>query len=162
MQHHDLSTCGRECLEGRIEAGIELGLHYLLFSARHSSQLFPAAIGAGATLAIGIAVVAGVTPDARLSQCGSDLGGNRVAASFEIPAARDIWKYLPAMGRAPELEEDDKPAFVVIFEGGYQAAWVDGQTLREQTVTDVICVVTESGSTNVYYDVSRQGLNLPS
>lgn len=124
--------------------------------------LFPAAIGAGATLAIGIAVVAGVTPDARLSQCGSDLGGNRVAASFEIPAARDIWKYLPAMGRAPELEEDDKPAFVVIFEGGYQAAWVDGQTLREQTVTDVICVVTERGSTNVYYDVSRQGLNLPS
>lgn len=124
--------------------------------------IIPAAIGAGAMLAIGIAVVAGVTPDARLSQCGSELGGNRVAAWFEIPAARDIWKYLPAMGRAPELEEDDKPAFVVIFEGDYQAAWVDGPTLREQTVSDVICVLTDSGSTNVYYDVSRQGLNLPS
>lgn len=122
----------------------------------------PAAIGAGAMLALWIAVAAGVTPDARLSQCGSDLGGNRVAASFEIPAARDIWKYLPAMGKAPELEEDDRPAFVVIFEGDYQAAWVDGPTLREQTVRDVICVVAESGSINIYYDVSRQGLNLPS
>ena len=124
--------------------------------------LFPAAIGAGTMLAIGIAVAAGVTPDARLSQCGSELGGNQVATSFEIPAARDIWKYLPAMGKAPELEEDDRPAFVVIFEGGYQAAWVDGPTLREQTVSDVICVVTESGSINIDYDVSRQGLNPPS
>jgi hypothetical protein len=124
--------------------------------------LFPAAIGAGTMLAIGIAVAAGVTPDARLSQCGSELGGNQVATSFEIPAARDIWKYLPAMGKAPELEEDDRPAFVVIFEGEYHAAWVNGPTLREQTVSDVICVVTESGSINIYYDVSRQGLNPPS
>lgn len=131
-------------------------------AAMKRRTLIPAAIGAGAMLAVGIAVAAGVTPDARLSQCGSELGGNRVAASFEIPAARDIWKYLPAMGKAPELEEDAKPAFVVIFEGDYRAAWVDGPTLREQTVTDVICVVTESGSTNVYYDVSREGLNLPS
>lgn len=124
--------------------------------------IVPAAIGAGTMLAVGIAAAAGVTPDARLSQCGSELGGNRVATSFEIPAARDIWKYLPAMGKAPELEEDDRSAFVVLFEGDYRAAWVDGPTLREQTVSDVVCVVTESGSTNIYYDVSRQGLNLPS
>lgn len=124
--------------------------------------MIPAAIGAGVLLAAGIAVAAGVTADPRLSQCGSDFGGNRVAASFEIPAAKDIWTVLPAMGLAPELAEDDAPAFVVIFEGDYRAAWVAGPTLAEQTVTNVVCVVTESGSTNVYYDVSRQGLNLPS
>lgn len=124
--------------------------------------MLPAAIGAGALLAAGIAVTAGVTADPRLSQCGSDFGGNRVAASFEMPAAKDIWKFLPAMGMAPELAEDDRPAFVVIFEGEYRAAWVAGTTLREHTVTNVVCVLTESGSTNIYYDVSRQGLNLPS
>lgn len=126
------------------------------------TRLIAVAFGGGSVLALGVSIAAGVTPDPRVSQCGSDFGGNRVAASFEIPAARDIWKFVPAMGMAPELAEDDRPAFVVIFEGNYRAAWVDGPTLREQTVSNAICVVTQSGSTNIYYDVSRAGLMPPS
>lgn len=118
-------------------------------------------IAAGSLLVVGaMAVVTGAV-DERLSRCGADLGGNHVAAAFEIDAARDIWDYLPAMGRAPELEEDGDPAYVVIFDGDYRAAWVDRTTLAEQTVSGVVCVLTRSGSVNVYYDVSRDGLRLP-
>jgi len=114
-----------------------------------------------AALLVAITVSAGAVADERLSRCGADLIGNRVSTAFAIDSAADIWNYLPAMGRAPELEEDSNPAFVVIFDGDYRAAWLDRNVLAERTVTGVVCVLTSDGSVNIYYDVSRDGLRLP-
>jgi hypothetical protein len=125
-------------------------------------KIFVPALAALILLAGGAIATSALSSDARLSQCGADVSGNRVRASFELASPADIWKVLPAMGKAPELLEDEGPAFVVIFDGDYRAGWVGGATLNEQTVQNAVCVVTSSGSTNIYYDVSQQGINLPS
>ena len=99
--------------------------------------------------------------DPRLDGCGASISGNRVLAAVEIARPNKVWDVLPALGKSPELEDAKGPALLVIFDGVYSGPWVD-ETGRQARVNDAICVVDGDGNTNIYFNVSRQGLNLPS
>jgi hypothetical protein len=86
------------------------------------------------------------------------------AAEFDVPEARSIWSVFPAMLRAPELENDVRPAHVVVFEGVFDlAGLVAGQpgSTGPTTVTGVVCVVQADGTLNLYTKVSRAGFAAP-
>ena len=86
------------------------------------------------------------------------------AAEFDIPAARSVWTVFPAMLRAPELENDLRPAHVVVFEGVFDlAGLVAAQpgTSGQAAATGVVCVVQADGTLNLYTKVSRAGYAAP-
>lgn len=121
-------------------------------------------------IAVGLAGIVGVLVtarpvDARLAACGAS-GSNAVDVTFSIPAANRIWDFVPGLQESPELNRDDLPAFVVLFEGTYRSPF--GGTIKEgvaervqKTYENVICVVQADGTINLYADVSRVGLALP-
>jgi hypothetical protein len=95
-------------------------------------------------------------------ECGGQ--GNAVQAEFAISNASHVWKYLPAMLQAPELDSDSRPAYVAIFNGAFNTqniliAGRGGPGVQEYQ--DVVCVIQEDGTVNIYTDVSRSGALLP-
>src|SRR4029453_15348375 len=75
-----------------------------------------AALLVGSALA-GVAAgsVMGADPgDPRVLICGV---GTNVEAIIDVPVARDTWKHLPALLRAPELENNLDPATIVVYNG---------------------------------------------
>jgi len=110
---------------------------------------------AGVTAAGTGAVIAGAdrtSPEAH--RCGADR--NAVVAEFSIDAARDLWDYLPAMLRAPELEQDDRSAHVVIFAGEFDPSDVPMvPTGQASQLNEVVCVIQADGTLNLYSSVSR-------
>lgn len=86
--------------------------------------------------------------------------GNQVSGVYVIPSASRILDYLPEMGIAPELADEQGIATLVMFEGPYTAQWV-GEDGAPAVVTDVVCVLTASGARHIYYDVSREGFRAP-
>jgi hypothetical protein len=117
-----------------------------------------APIAAG--VAAGILVLAPVAQAAKLSdearRCGAE--GNSVEADVVLPAARDIWKVLPALGITPELESDDQPARLIVFKDPYDPSGIQfvGDGAPKQ-LSQVICVIQDDGTLNLYLNVSRDG-----
>ena len=108
------------------------------------------------------AITAGATaPDPRIAACGGAISGNEVSAAFDIPSAARIWDSLPSLGITPELERDNMPAFVVLFEDGYAPPPMNVLSESPSVLNGVVCVVQRDGTVNLYYDVSRAGFRLP-
>lgn len=118
----------------------------------------------GAAVAVGLLVYLGsvgiaLGQDPREDLC--PIEGNKIAASFEMPSARDYSRYIPRMLRSPELETDS-PAFVVVFDGptrlnvGGSVAGSDGDRqaapANSGEYSGVVCVVVDNDAT-VYTDV---------
>lgn len=121
-----------------------------------------AIVGAtSALLLMATGVLAVTQPDPRIGMCGGADGLNEHRAAFEIPSAANLWTFLPAMGRTPELEHDSSPAFVVVFGDGYTPRNVSGHGQRPTKLDGVVCVVQSDGQTNVYFDVVLDGLQIP-
>lgn len=102
--------------------------------------------------------IAGFTPDQRIENC--QLGPNGVIAAFDLQRARDIWTYLPAMARAPELENDE-PTSVIVYDGEVETLLLGRAGLRRGALTDVVCVLLSNGDRIVYEGVSRTGFRSP-
>jgi hypothetical protein len=97
--------------------------------------------------------------DDRLARCGAGAGGgNEVAAAFEIPAASQIWNFLPALGISPELAENNAPAYVVVFAGEFRIAEAGAPgNSGVKSLTDAVCVIREGMEPLWYSEVSRAG-----
>lgn len=110
---------------------------------------------------VSLALAAGGDP--RIAQCGGN--SDNVEAAFDIPAARDVWNYLPAMGKSPHLARDDQPAFVVLFRPDFEVTtflqdpW-DGSSTASN-YGNVVCVIQSDGEAHVFADVSRDGFRAP-
>jgi hypothetical protein len=82
-----------------------------------------------------------------------------------MPRAADFWSYYPAAGRAPELEEDMAPAFVVEFDDGFdpppRRGLPDAAGQARPKLNGVVCVVPRSGFPHLYYDISFEGAKRP-
>ena len=87
--------------------------------------------------------------------------GNEIAGSYQLAQARHIWQFLPAMGRAPELEQDTSPASFVVYSGNVETL-VSGRagTQREQ-LHNAVCVLQSNGERIVYVNISRSGFRRP-
>jgi hypothetical protein len=115
----------------------------------------------GIAAVVPVASAVGLTDQALL--CGGT--GNKIASEFDIGAAKDFWQIFPAALRAPELEEDAKPAHVIVFEGTVDLdagnIVVVGNAAKESSpvLHDVVCVTQSDGTVNIYSNVSRAGSN---
>lgn len=105
----------------------------------------------------------GQAVDPRYAQCPVESG--TVAMSFPISRASDFRAAIPGMtGKTPELEANDEPAYIVIFEGsvtlpafGGPAHDVDGNVVaRPRSYEGVVCVVV-GGNPIIYYGVDTAG-----
>ena len=110
---------------------------------------------------LGILVVApfaaGDYTSDRARRCGGE--GNRIQAEFRLEHAHDFWQRFPAAGRAPELEIDDNPAEVVVFQGRYDMSKVSAHGIGPQPdhLSRVVCVIQSDGRVLLYADISRTG-----
>lgn len=98
--------------------------------------------------------------DPRLGQCFG--APPDIEFVFEMVHARDYQRYLPKMGRSPELEIDD-PAFVVVFRDGWVGpATTGGFGTRSTPIPGFrfVCVLPGGGPPNLYGDVDITGLTL--
>lgn len=116
-----------------------------------------APVAAGVVL--GLAVLAPVATATRMSdevrQCGGE--SNTIEADIQLDAARDVWKILPALGKSPELEVDDRPARLIVFSGEFDSSAIGFATKVPARLSQVICVVQADGTVNLYVNVARNG-----
>jgi hypothetical protein len=98
-----------------------------------------------------------VAGDARLARCGGTLAD--VEYAFTIPSARDYTRYLPAIGRATELQIDP-PALVVIYRGDFPGVVSSPSPSASGTLRNVCIYVGAAGEgeLNYFSDVSIAGL----
>jgi hypothetical protein len=102
-----------------------------------------------------------VAGDARLARCGGTLAD--VEYAFTIPSARDYLRYLPALGRASELQLDP-PALVVIYRGEFPTAASSAASSAAPSASGTIrnvCIYVGKageGELNYFSDVSIAGL----
>jgi hypothetical protein len=98
-----------------------------------------------------------VSGDARLVRCGGTLAD--IEYAFTIPSARDYVRYLPALGRASELQIDP-PALVVIYRGEFPTAASSAAPTPSGTIRNVCIYVGTAGEgeLNYFSDVSIAGL----
>jgi hypothetical protein len=122
-------------------------------SKRGMIQIWFSSAAAGALLGLVAVGASGVAPDPRVESCG--LNGE-VEVAFDIPSAKTIWEYLPAMQRAPELESDDAPASVVVYRGAITAPAFGRFGMQPRDAHNVVCVLS-NGQRTVYENVSRAG-----
>lgn len=88
--------------------------------------------------------------------------------AFEVPRARDLPLFLPAMLKAPEIERDE-PAFVLVFKGAYpgvtsRRVWSDPSadpTLAPNHYDMCVIVgpISGAGSRGIYGGVSFDGFD---
>ncbi len=92
--------------------------------------------------------------DTRVSACGQGPREN-VRAVFDLPRVSDVWQRIPNFGKAPELEGNDAPASVVVFDGPIEVRFpgranLDGSASQpNETVANIVCVVV--GGVPTYY-----------
>ena len=111
---------------------------------------------------LGLAILAPAAMAGRLSEDAKRCGGetNTIEADIQLAAARDVWKVLPALGISPELETDNRPAHLIIFKGEYK---ISGILLgrpgfpNPNRLSQVVCVIQEDGTKNLYVNVARDG-----
>lgn len=113
----------------------------------------------GATVALLLVpttVISAVDQSAFATCGGSDT--NRARETIRLAAARDIWLEFPAMLRAPVLEEDTRPAQVVVFEPGFDLGGMTvARDIAPGTVDTVICVIQSDGNPNMFAKVRLDG-----
>jgi hypothetical protein len=113
-----------------------------------------------ALVAAGVLAIIATAPvgadDMAKERCGVGGEGNHLNAAFSIERGREFWRYFPAAGKAPELEADDRPMYVVVFDGDYR-----GPTLSHKVRQGVVCVVNADGDRTIYYDIPRTGYSPP-
>ena len=121
------------------------------------SRLSPIVLGVVLGLMVLAPMALGTEPSDQVVACGGK--GNKVVAEFELERARDIWQSLPAMLQTPELETDERPAHVVVFEDGFRTRDLAfaGPAEKPAKLDGVICVIQADGVMNIYSDVSRAG-----
>jgi hypothetical protein len=85
-----------------------------------------------------------------------------IQAYFRIPSGSTFWTIFPKAGKAPELDGVEQ-LFVVVYRDPVTIHAVMGgnPAASPETPTQVVCVITPIGETNIYSGVSREGLNLP-
>ena len=96
----------------------------------------------------------------RLSEDAKRCGGetNTIEADIQLAAARDVWKVLPALGISPELETDNRPAHLIIFKGEYKISGISfARPGAPNRLSQVVCVIQEDGTLNLYVNVARDG-----
>ncbi len=123
---------------------------------RHLVLAATAALAIAATsIGAGIAISGGLSDEAR--SCGAE--GNTILEEFEVDAAKDLWKHLPKMLRAPELETDSRPAHVIVFGGDFDTKGLDlaAPGGKPASFQGVLCVIQADGTVNVYTDVALAG-----
>ena len=121
-------------------------------------RLAPIVLGVAVGLLVLAPFAAAAQRSAQLRACGGE--SNTVLAEFDLAHARDIWQRLPAMLRAPELEQDERPAHVIVFGGSFETTDLGATGYggpKPQTLSDVVCVIQADGTLNIYYGVSREG-----
>ena len=125
-------------------------------------ELFPWMALTCAVVLIAIVAQPLAAASAKAERCGAN-DKNAVAAQFAIPAASRIFDYFPNMGTSPELSEDNKPAYVVVFNDPYvsRVRVTPGRAPIVVSQQNVICVIQADGTINVYADVSRVGYSAP-
>jgi hypothetical protein len=99
--------------------------------------------------------------DARLGQCfGSP---DDMEYVFEMTHARDYQRYMPRMGRSPELDVDEA-ALVVVYRDGWAGPMITGTLGGEpQSPTPgrrFVCVLVASGDPIMYGNVDIEGLTI--
>jgi hypothetical protein len=94
--------------------------------------------------------------DGAKEKCGAEANGNTLDAAFRINSGSEFWRYFPSAGLAPELVEDERPMYLVVFNGQYL-----GPTLTHQVRNDVVCVVNADGDRTIYFDIPRDGYAKP-
>jgi hypothetical protein len=111
-------------------------------------------VGAGLWLVLATRPASG--EDAARAICGAATNGNTVNAAFQVQSGREFWDYFPYAGKAPELESDNRPMYLVVFDGPYV-----GPTITHQVRENVVCVVNADGDRTIYFDISREGYTRP-
>lgn len=115
---------------------------------------------------LGLAILAPAAMAGRLSEDAKRCGGetNTIEADIQLAAARDVWKVLPALGISPELETDNRPAHLIIFKGEYKKGeykisgiWLGRPGAAPNRLSQVVCVIQEDGTLNLYVNVARDG-----
>jgi hypothetical protein len=86
-----------------------------------------------------------------------EYGSAPVLGEFQIGAASDYRRYLPAMGKSPELDNDSAPAYVVVYRDDVNVETATAGGIFRTRYHDVVCVVHSDGTTDVYSDVPRTG-----
>ena len=118
-----------------------------------------AALTAGITFA---PIASGLGTSDQALRCGG--ANNRVQAEFDIAHASDYRTIFPRMGQSPELDGDNGPAHVVVFEGAFDATDITaGQPAAESVppLMNVVCVITADGNRNVYANVDMTDARIP-
>lgn len=90
--------------------------------------------------------------------CGID---GVLALAFTIPAGHDYRYHFPAFGLSPELE-GVSGATVVMYRGPATVRYMSGEVGSSVSAVrdDLVCVIV-SGQSNLYADISREGMRLP-
>ncbi len=114
----------------------------------------------GLTLTLGAAPIAASAFDQRAEHCGAWNPTNVVVSEFDIAAAREIWKYFPAMGMAPDLAASESPMHVVVFRDGFDSTGVSVRASVSK-LNGVVCVITSSDEVTIFTDVSMSGAIIP-
>jgi hypothetical protein len=101
------------------------------------------------------------SPSALLpNPCGA--AGN-VEAHVTLPAGITFWDVFPEAGLAPELD-GVQGLELVVFAGDVTVSNIGGMPNipPQTTLHNAVCVIMPDGTSNLYSDVPRQGMALPS
>jgi len=111
------------------------------------------------SIAAALAVAAAEAP-ARPGICGRDQAGSPVVAEFDISGGAAIRHHIPRFGIAPELDAMAGTLHVVVFVGPHNAVprFHMLGPVSPEPLSDVVCVVTETGDEWYYYDIDFTGL----
>jgi hypothetical protein len=93
------------------------------------------------------------SPSPGLGSACAGYSPSNVLREFMMPSAGAYRDYLPKMGKSPELDSDSAPAYMVIYKGPVSGG--------HGTASNAVCIVQHNGTANLYADVSRDGMALP-
>jgi hypothetical protein len=105
----------------------------------------------------GVFVGPGLAADVRVQRCGVD---GVVDVVFDVVDSSEVWQYLPAMKRAPELEEFSGRASVVVYAGTVQGLVHGRVGVSPKEFSGVVCVLLDDRPI-IYTNVSRAGYTRP-
>jgi hypothetical protein len=121
-------------------------------SRRRPAVMRISALGA-ITLGIWIAVPTDAQ-DPRVKTCGVN-ASTRVVATFDMGRAKDYRTRLPSAPDLPELNGEERPAFVVVVTGPVSfPAFIH----ENRQYTNAVCVFVGDDEPYIYADVDLRGL----
>ena len=85
-----------------------------------------------------------------------------VSLSFELPKGVSFWDVFPDAGKAPELEGVEGLR-LIIYKGPVELHNLPGipDAERQPIVQDAVCVVLPDGNANLYYEIPRTNMHIP-